>query len=199
MVITSSSVDADRRRNLVRVQQMMKGSDIGNSRKEANCLNEWESLLPLIDCSTGMNKGQDRQIGFLELGCSRCIQESGSSEYMLIGNDVAARAEGQTDKKGCCLSSTQLFDCSKEEAGNPNSKLKSLILMRLLHQILMKLRKSNAKLHFDANLQQASTSGTQTDVRAPVYDSDGSAEVHNYDHERWIMDIQYVYSRGAVY
>nr|GEU31066.1 putative reverse transcriptase domain-containing protein [Tanacetum cinerariifolium] len=30
-----------------------------------------------------------------------------------------------------------------------------------------------------ANLQQASTSGTQTD-KAPVYDSDGSAEVHNY-------------------
>ncbi|GKE93403.1 hypothetical protein Tco_1574498, partial [Tanacetum coccineum] len=32
-----------------------------------------------------------------------------------------------------------------------------------------------------ANLQQASTSGTQTD-KAPVYDSDGSVEVHNYDN-----------------
>ncbi|GJR65729.1 hypothetical protein Tco_0011794 [Tanacetum coccineum] len=32
-----------------------------------------------------------------------------------------------------------------------------------------------------ANLQQASTSGTQTDS-APVYDSDGSAEVHEYDN-----------------
>nr|GEY50742.1 hypothetical protein [Tanacetum cinerariifolium] len=32
-----------------------------------------------------------------------------------------------------------------------------------------------------ANLQQASTSSTQTD-KAPVYDSDGSAEVHNYDN-----------------
>nr|GEU38522.1 retrovirus-related Pol polyprotein from transposon TNT 1-94 [Tanacetum cinerariifolium] len=32
-----------------------------------------------------------------------------------------------------------------------------------------------------ANLQQASTSGTQTD-KAPVYDSDGSAEVHNYEN-----------------
>nr|GEX51467.1 hypothetical protein [Tanacetum cinerariifolium] len=31
-----------------------------------------------------------------------------------------------------------------------------------------------------ANLQQASTSGTQTD-KAAVYDSDGSAEVHNYE------------------
>ncbi|GJV31623.1 retrovirus-related pol polyprotein from transposon TNT 1-94 [Tanacetum coccineum] len=32
-----------------------------------------------------------------------------------------------------------------------------------------------------ANLQQASTSGTQTD-KAPVYDSDGLAEVHHYDN-----------------
>ncbi|GJR08762.1 hypothetical protein Tco_0791414 [Tanacetum coccineum] len=32
-----------------------------------------------------------------------------------------------------------------------------------------------------ANLQQALTSGTQSD-KAPVYDSDGSAEVHDYDN-----------------
>ncbi|GKF63387.1 hypothetical protein Tco_0186835, partial [Tanacetum coccineum] len=38
----------------------------------------------------------------------------------------------------------------------------------------------NANCILMANLQQASTSGTQTD-KAPVYDSDGSAEVHNYD------------------
>nr|GFA82321.1 hypothetical protein [Tanacetum cinerariifolium] len=32
-----------------------------------------------------------------------------------------------------------------------------------------------------ANLQQASTSGTQSD-KAPVYDSDGLAEVHEYEN-----------------
>nr|GFC06039.1 hypothetical protein [Tanacetum cinerariifolium] len=32
-----------------------------------------------------------------------------------------------------------------------------------------------------ANLQQASSSGTQTDS-TPVYDSDGSAEVHEYEN-----------------
>nr|GFB92582.1 hypothetical protein [Tanacetum cinerariifolium] len=37
----------------------------------------------------------------------------------------------------------------------------------------------NANCILMANLQQASTSSTQTDS-APVYDSDGSAEVHNY-------------------
>nr|GEW19375.1 hypothetical protein [Tanacetum cinerariifolium] len=34
--------------------------------------------------------------------------------------------------------------------------------------------------HFSRNCTQASTLGTQTD-KAPVYDSDGSAEVHNYE------------------
>nr|GFC95509.1 hypothetical protein [Tanacetum cinerariifolium] len=35
--------------------------------------------------------------------------------------------------------------------------------------------------HFARNCTQASTSGTQTD-KAPVYDSDESAEVHNYEY-----------------
>nr|GFD49091.1 hypothetical protein [Tanacetum cinerariifolium] len=39
----------------------------------------------------------------------------------------------------------------------------------------------NANCILMANLQQASTSGTQSD-NTPVYDTDGSAEVHkNYD------------------
>ncbi|GKA93943.1 hypothetical protein Tco_0815929 [Tanacetum coccineum] len=41
---------------------------------------------------------------------------------------------------------------------------------------LDKIKKVNANCILMANLQQASTSGTQTD-KAPVYDSDGSAEV----------------------
>nr|GFA93929.1 hypothetical protein [Tanacetum cinerariifolium] len=39
----------------------------------------------------------------------------------------------------------------------------------------------NANCILMAHLQQASTLGTQTD-RAPVYDSDGSTEVHNYEN-----------------
>ncbi|GKB60182.1 hypothetical protein Tco_0916368 [Tanacetum coccineum] len=37
--------------------------------------------------------------------------------------------------------------------------------------------RANANCTLENNLQQASTSGTQSD-KAPVYDSDGSAEVH---------------------
>nr|GFB59010.1 hypothetical protein [Tanacetum cinerariifolium] len=46
---------------------------------------------------------------------------------------------------------------------------------------LDEIEKVNSNCILMANLQQASTSGTQTD-KAPVYDSDGSTEVHNYDN-----------------
>nr|GEZ56324.1 hypothetical protein [Tanacetum cinerariifolium] len=43
------------------------------------------------------------------------------------------------------------------------------------------IKEVNANCILMANLQQASTLGTQTDS-IPVYDSDGSAEVHNYEN-----------------
>nr|GEV95203.1 hypothetical protein [Tanacetum cinerariifolium] len=46
---------------------------------------------------------------------------------------------------------------------------------------LDEIEKVNANCILMANLQQASTSGTQSD-KAPVYDSDGSAEVHDYEN-----------------
>ncbi|GKF84815.1 hypothetical protein Tco_0249713, partial [Tanacetum coccineum] len=46
---------------------------------------------------------------------------------------------------------------------------------------LDEIEEVNANYILMANLQQALTSGTQTD-NAPVYDSDGSAEVHHYDN-----------------
>nr|GEY91080.1 hypothetical protein [Tanacetum cinerariifolium] len=45
---------------------------------------------------------------------------------------------------------------------------------------LDEIKEVNMNCILMVNLQQASTSGTQTD-KAPVYDSDGSAEVHNYE------------------
>nr|GFA26098.1 hypothetical protein [Tanacetum cinerariifolium] len=46
---------------------------------------------------------------------------------------------------------------------------------------LKEIEEVNANCILMANLQQASTSSTQTDS-APVYDSDGSAEVHEYEN-----------------
>nr|GFC50074.1 hypothetical protein [Tanacetum cinerariifolium] len=46
---------------------------------------------------------------------------------------------------------------------------------------LDEIEEVNANCILMANLQQASTLGTQTH-KAPVYDSDGSAEVHDYEN-----------------
>ncbi|GJV80257.1 retrovirus-related pol polyprotein from transposon TNT 1-94 [Tanacetum coccineum] len=46
---------------------------------------------------------------------------------------------------------------------------------------LDKIEEVNANCILMANLQQASISGTQTD-KAPVYDSDGSTKIHNYEN-----------------
>ncbi|GKF37738.1 hypothetical protein Tco_0114496 [Tanacetum coccineum] len=46
---------------------------------------------------------------------------------------------------------------------------------------LDEIEEVNANWILMANLQQASTLGTQSD-KAPVYDSNGSPEVHNYEN-----------------
>nr|GEY73873.1 hypothetical protein [Tanacetum cinerariifolium] len=46
---------------------------------------------------------------------------------------------------------------------------------------LKEIKEVNANCILMANLQQASTSGTQAD-KASVYDSDRLAKVHHYDH-----------------
>nr|GEX24083.1 ribonuclease H-like domain-containing protein [Tanacetum cinerariifolium] len=74
---------------------------------------------------------------------------------------------------------TQLLIAQKEEAGI-QLQAKEFDLMAAAADF-DEIEEVNANCILMANLQQASTSGTQTD-KAPVYDSDGSAEVHNYDN-----------------
>nr|GEV51416.1 retrovirus-related Pol polyprotein from transposon TNT 1-94 [Tanacetum cinerariifolium] len=66
-----------------------------------------------------------------------------------------------------------------------------LLIFRLAD--LDEIEEVNTNCILMANLQQPSTSGTQTD-KAPVYDSDGSTEVHNcdncYDNEIFNMFTQ---------
>nr|GEV59944.1 retrovirus-related Pol polyprotein from transposon TNT 1-94 [Tanacetum cinerariifolium] len=73
---------------------------------------------------------------------------------------------------------TQLLIAQKEEAGI-QLQAEEFDLMAAAAD-LDEIEEVNAKCILMANLQQASTSGTQTD-KALVYDSDGSAEVHNYE------------------
>ncbi|GKA75731.1 retrovirus-related pol polyprotein from transposon TNT 1-94 [Tanacetum coccineum] len=74
---------------------------------------------------------------------------------------------------------TQLLIAQKEEA-RIQLQAKEFDLMAAVGD-LDEIEEVNANCILMANLQQASTSGTQTD-KAPVYDSDGSAEVQLSDN-----------------
>nr|GEV39901.1 retrovirus-related Pol polyprotein from transposon TNT 1-94 [Tanacetum cinerariifolium] len=80
-------------------------------------------------------------------------------------------------KKDAAYLQTQLLIAQKEEAGI-QLQAEEFDLMAAAAD-LDEIEEVNENCILMANLQQASTSGTQTD-KAPVYDSDGSAEVHNY-------------------
>nr|GEU61914.1 retrovirus-related Pol polyprotein from transposon TNT 1-94 [Tanacetum cinerariifolium] len=108
------------------------------------------------------------------------VQGNGNQNQIRNGNLVAARAEGnaagQNGNQIRCYNckGTQLLIAQKEEAGI-QLQAKEYDLMAAAAD-LDEIEEVNANCILMANLQQASTSGTQTDS-APVYDLDGSAEV----------------------
>nr|GEX06406.1 integrase, catalytic region, zinc finger, CCHC-type, peptidase aspartic, catalytic [Tanacetum cinerariifolium] len=116
----------------LRVQQMMKGSDIGIQEKKA--------------------KG----LGHLARNCTVRLR-----------------------RKDAAYLQTQLLIAQQEEAGI-QLQAEEFDLMAIAVD-LDEIEKVNANCILMANLQQASTSGIQTD-KALVYDSDVSAEVHNYEN-----------------
>nr|GFA77755.1 hypothetical protein [Tanacetum cinerariifolium] len=94
------------------------------------------------------------------------------------GNLVVARAEVIPKRMDAAYLQTQLLIAQKEKA-RIQLQAEEFNLMDAATD-LDEIEKVNANCILIANIQQASTSGTQTD-KAPVYDSDGSAEVHNYE------------------
>nr|GFB23132.1 hypothetical protein [Tanacetum cinerariifolium] len=146
---------------------------------------------------SGMNMGQDRQMQMV--GCySECCSESQGSECWKpkrlngcsrewkseldwewgIGH-YARNCTARPRRRDAAYLQTQLLIAQKEEAG---------IQLQAEEYDLMAaaadfddIEEVNANCILMANLQQASTSGTQSD-NTPVYDTDGSAEVYkNYD------------------
>nr|GFC93474.1 hypothetical protein [Tanacetum cinerariifolium] len=135
------------------------------------------------------------------------VQGNGIQNQIGNGNLVAVRAEGNAAgqngnqircyncrgighyarnctarprRRDAVYLQTQLLIAQKEEAGI-QLQGEEYDLMAAAAD-LDEIEEVNANCILMANLQQASSSGTQTDS-APVYDSDGSAEVHeNYDN-----------------
>nr|GEU40431.1 integrase, catalytic region, zinc finger, CCHC-type, peptidase aspartic, catalytic [Tanacetum cinerariifolium] len=130
------------------------------------------------------------------------VQENGNQNQIGNGNLVAALAEGNaTGKNGnqircynckrvghyarnCTIRprrrdaaylQTQLLIAQKEEAGIQLQAEEYDLMAAAVD--LDEIEEVNANCILMANMQQASTSGNQTDS-APVYDTDGSTEVH---------------------
>nr|GEX37482.1 hypothetical protein [Tanacetum cinerariifolium] len=183
------------------VQQMMKGSDIGIQEKKAKLFNEWERFT-----STDGELIESYYYYFLKLmndlkqnkHFPKKIAKSDGN-----GNLVAARVEGNAtghngnqircyNYKGlghfvrnCTVKprrrdaanlQTQLLIAQKVKAGI-QLQAKEFDLMAAAAD-LDDIEEFNANCILMANLQQALTSGTQTN-KAPVYDSDCKTHMKN--------------------
>nr|GEV76691.1 hypothetical protein [Tanacetum cinerariifolium] len=172
----------------LRVQQMMKGSDIGILEKKAKLFNEWERIQNvgnqngLIGVPENANQNPNRNGNLIAARAeSNATGHNGNQircyNYRGLGH-FTRNCTARPKRKDDAYLQTQLLIAQKEEAGI-QLQAKEFDLMATAVD-LDEIDEVNANYIFMANLQQTSTSGTQTD-KAPVYDSDGSAEVHNYE------------------
>ncbi|GKE84674.1 hypothetical protein Tco_1558416, partial [Tanacetum coccineum] len=141
----------------------------------------------------GMNVGQDKQMQMVRGNYGNQFRQYagqivGKSEWNPNGNGnvVAARAEGNANGNNgnqirCynCRGLGYLFRNCTEEAGI-QLQAEEFDLMDAAGD-LDEIEEVNANCILMANLQQVSTSGTQTD-KDPVYDSDRSAKVQLSDN-----------------
>nr|GEW08053.1 reverse transcriptase domain-containing protein [Tanacetum cinerariifolium] len=113
----------------------------------------------------GMNIGKDRQMQMVGgNGENQFRQYAGQNVGNLHGyNDVQNVGKQNLNRNGNLVAARTEGNASRHNAD------------------LDEIEEVNANCILMANLQQASTSGTLTD-KAPVYDSDRSAEVHDYEN-----------------
>nr|GEX69235.1 hypothetical protein [Tanacetum cinerariifolium] len=104
------------------------------------------------------------------------VQRNGNQNQIGDGNLVAARAEGNA--AGQNGNQIRCYNCRGVEEYDLLAAVADLD----------EIEEVNANCILMANLQQASTSGTQTDS-APVYDTDGSAEVHEICDDNEIFNM----------
>nr|GFC24265.1 hypothetical protein [Tanacetum cinerariifolium] len=134
-----------------------------------------------------MNMGQDRQM--------QMVGGNGGNQFrhytwQNVGNP-AGEWKSESDwewprRRDAAYLQTQLLIAQKEEAG--------IILQAEEYDLMAaaadldEIKEVNANCILMANLQQASISGTQTN-NAPVYDTDGSAEVYENCDDNEIFNM----------
>nr|GEU83390.1 hypothetical protein [Tanacetum cinerariifolium] len=134
----------------------------------------------------GMNMGQNRQMQMVgDSKGSKCWKSEwfnwcsrewkSESDWEWGVGHYARNYTVRPRRRDVAYLQTQLLIAQKEEAGI-QLQAEEYDLISATGD-LDKIEEVNANCILMANLQQASTSGTQTDS-APVYDTDGSAEVH---------------------
>ncbi|GJW69623.1 hypothetical protein Tco_0126540 [Tanacetum coccineum] len=179
------------------IQTILLGSDIGIQEKKAKLFNEWErftstdgeSIESYYHRFSKLMNDFKRNKHFPEkiasnLKYNAVTEVSGirlfkmQSESGGLGH-FARNCTVRPRRRDAAYLHTQLLIAQKKEAVI-QLQAEEFDLMAAAAD-LDEIEKVNANCILMANLQQASTSGTQTD-KAPVYDSDRSAEVHEHDN-----------------
>nr|GEY36034.1 hypothetical protein [Tanacetum cinerariifolium] len=169
-------------------EQMMKGYDIGIQEKKAKLLNEWERFTSIDGESiesyyhqwsrhvTIVHQTKDLHTAdYTQLYDFLKYNQKEIRCYNYRGLDHLTRnCTFRPRRKDAAYFQTQLLITQKEEAGI-QLQAEEFDLMDAATD-LDEIGKVNANCILMANLQQESTSGTQTD-KAPVYDSNGLTEV----------------------
>nr|GEX19808.1 integrase, catalytic region, zinc finger, CCHC-type, peptidase aspartic, catalytic [Tanacetum cinerariifolium] len=160
-------------------------SDIGIQEKKAKLFNEWERFT-----STDRESFESYYHRFSKLmndfKRNKHFPEKIASNLKFLNNLQPEWSRHVTivhqTKDLHTADYTQLYDFLKYNQkemvrGNGGNQFREFARQNVGNQI----QEVNANCILMANFQQASTSGTQSD-KAPVYDSDGSAEVQLYDN-----------------
>nr|GEZ01205.1 retrovirus-related Pol polyprotein from transposon TNT 1-94 [Tanacetum cinerariifolium] len=137
----------------------------------------------------GMNLGQDRQIQMVRVNRGKQFRQYvGQNVRNLNGYNVVQNVRNQAVQNAVQNPGVQnvenqngLIVVSGIANSNTNQIRNGNVVAARAQGNLDEIEEANSNCILMANLQQASTSCTQTD-NAPVYDSDGSAEVHEYDN-----------------
>ncbi|GJT24981.1 hypothetical protein Tco_0894918 [Tanacetum coccineum] len=145
----------------------------------------------------GINMNHDKQMLMVEDNVGNHFRPNKTTNQSRSGNVVAARARGNGNGNNENQISHSCRLLKKKEAGiQLNSEKFDFMAATGAYK---EIEEVNANCTLKENLQQASTSGTQID-NAPVYDLDGSSEVHHsencYNNDIFNMftqEEQYIY------